>query len=246
MEAAIPSGGAGKSILQQLAEGITMPFWALKVLTIFPITGVIGLNHAAMHNQPLAILKAGSILISAILIQSLIPYYPWFLRKAIVIFSALGPWFMFDIFEVLNPKFLNHGFRLPLNITLEGLTPLQPTDGKWKLNNGMAATIAATFAATGATIVGLMPANIIPASISQNITYFLGGAVVLLAGVAIADNVMAKSPLKAAVPKMTGGGLPPLSHFADKLLISKDESYTFFGVLALVIMGGLITAASKT
>lgn len=245
MEAAIPSGGT-QSILQRLAEGISMPFWTLKVLTIFPVTGLIGLNHAAMQNQPMAMLKAGSILLSAVIIQSLLPYYPSFLRKAIVVFSSLGPWFMFDIFEVLNPNFLNHGFRLPLNITLEGVTPLKPTNGEWKLTNGMAATIAAAFAASGIAIAGLMPANIVPASVSQNITYFLGGAVVLLAGVAIADNFMAKSPIASVMPKMTGGGLPPLSHFADKLLTSKDESYAFFAVLALIVMGGLVTAAFKT
>jgi len=248
MAAAIPSGGAGQTILQQLGVGIPMPFWTLKALTIFPVTGVLGLNHAAMNNQAVALLKAGSLLVSAITIAFLLPYYPWFLRKYIVLFSRLGPWFMFDIFEVLNANFMTHGFRLPLNITLEGLTHSKHTDGRWKLTTAMAASIMATFAASGVAVASYLPANIVPASISQNIALISGGSGVLLGGVALAALFMSKSPATGGFTPlpMTGGGLPPLSHFADKLLSSKDESYAFFAVLALIVLGGVVITASKS
>jgi len=240
------TNGTSQTLFQQFAVGIPMPFWTLKVLTVLPPTGFIGLNHAAMGNQALAILKTGSVVLSVILVTILLPYYPDIMRKYIIYLSYFGPWFMFDILEVFNTGFQAHGFRLPLNITLEGLTANHATSGDWKLTTAMASAIIATFGVSGAVAASFIPADLVPASISNNIALASGGVGLALGGVALMA-MLASSSGTPPVKQSGGGSLPPLSDFADKLLKSKspDESYAFLSVLGLVVMGGMVMAWSK-
>lgn len=254
------------SILQKLANGIPMSKFSLILLAVIPFTGILGMNNAAMGNSSIALLKSSSFLISGGLISFMIQYYPWFLRRPILWFTMLGPWFIFDIFELFDTvKFNTLGFRLPFDIEIPGLTKEPPNqNGNWILTTPLALSIAAAFATSGVAIAKYIPANILPASIGTNIALFSGsagllcgiGAVVLAVSSSAPSATLAANPLSSPmanplVPFAMGGGsgsksLPPLSHFADKLLTSKDESYAFFAVLALVVLGGVTTAAFKT
>jgi hypothetical protein len=267
---ASPSLGSNAtlSILQKLANGIPMTKFSLILLAVIPFTGILGMNNAAMGNSSIALLKSSSFLISGGLITFMIKYYPWFLRRPILWFSMLGPWFIFDIFELFDTvKFNTLGFRLPLDIEIPGLTKEPPNqNGNWILTTPLALSISAALATSGVAIAKYIPANILPASIGTNIALFSGGAGLLcgIGAVVLAVSSSAPSPTLAAnplsspmvnplTPFAVGGGssgggsakgLPPLSHFADKLLTSKDESYAFFAVLALVVMGGLVTSST--
>jgi len=266
-----PVAGASQSFLQQLTTGIPMPYSTLKLLTAFPPTGMLGMNHAALGNQALAFIKAGSVAICILIVTLMLPYYPMQLRKPIVYLSYFGPWFMFDIFEVFNEiPFKRHGFRLPLNFNIEGLTKELPNDGKWKLTTAMLTAIGASLASYGLVITNLIPPSILPASASKYMSIVAGGAGITLGCVAL--GLMLSSSNSTTAPTTTahhapaahaahatpaahpapavhhGGGsvtLPPLSSFADKLIQAKspDESLAFLSTIALIVIGGIATAS---
>jgi hypothetical protein len=264
---AVTGKGTPPSLLQKLATGIDMPYWTLKLLTALPPTGMLGMNHAAMHNQPLAIMKAGSIALCILFITMFLPYYPLNLGRYIIYLSFFGPWFMFDILEVINSvPFKVHGFRLPLNITLEGLTTSKHTfndNQAWKLTTPLLTAILAAFTTSGLVLANLIPANIIPASITNTIAIASGSTGLALGGVALALMVTsatsAVAPAAPAAPArggseppiiQAGGGLatlPPLSSFADKIIQAKspDESLAFLSVIVLIVLGGIFTASTK-
>ena len=244
------------SLFEKLASGIDMPYWTLQLLTALPPTGILGMNHAAMHNQALAIIKAGSIAFSILLVTIFLPYYPAAISKYIIYLSFFGPWFMFDILEVFNSiPFKIHGFRIPLNITLEGLT----TSGKqtfsdssaWKLTTPLLTAILAAFATSGLVLANLIPPNIIPASVTNIISIASGGTGLALSGVALALMLSSAGTPTTLPPMVQAGGgsatLPPLSSFADKLIQAKspDESLAFLSVIVLIVLGGLFTASTK-
>jgi hypothetical protein len=247
--------GNKESIFQQLQNGIPMPFYSLKLLTLFPPTGMLGMNHAALGNQAMAIIKAGSAVILVILVTLLLPYYPRVLHKGIIWLSYFGPWFMFDILEVFSVGFNKHAFRMPLNIVIEGLTKEGPTTGAWKLTTPMATGITTALAASGVLIANLLPPSLVPASMSSNIALIAGGTGATL-GLATVALMMFSAPAPTAAPTLTsvvpqrGGGttsLPPLSSFADKLIQAKspDESLAFLATIALIIFGGITTASLR-
>ena len=252
-------GVPGSSGVSKPMFPIQMPFWTLKALTAFPPTGILGMNHAATHNQALALLKAGSVAMSVLAVTYMLPFYPDSFHKPIIFLSCFGPWFMFDILELIfnEPHFKAHGFRLPLNIELEGLTAGKATTGEWELTSPLAAGIMAALASCGLIIANLIPPTLLPVSISQNVSIVTGSAGVIFGGIALvamlSANKAAPAPAKAHggatdpldVPvTMTGGAsLPPLSQFADKLINAKspDESLAFLSVIGLIVMGGLFT-----
>jgi hypothetical protein len=244
-------GIPGGSVLQRLATGIPMSFTTLKLLTVLPPTGMLGMNHAALGNQALALLKATSVAISIVLVTFLLPYYPYMLHQPIIWLSRFGPWFLFDILEVFNSSFSSHGFRIPLNITIEGLTPERGTDGKWILNTAMASAIMAALATSGVVIANYLPPSLVPASASSTLSTVAGGSGLALGVLAIGLMLTSSSSGTAATQTLTpvvpqhGGGLPPLSSFADKLINAKspDESLAFLSTIAVIIVGGILTAA---
>lgn len=263
---AVTGSGRPPSLLQKLATGIDMPYWTLKLLTALPPTGMLGMNHAATHNQALAIMKAGSIALSVLFITIFLPYYPFNLSKYIIYLSFFGPWFMFDILEVFNSvPFKVHGFRLPLNITLEGLTTSKnksfSDSSAWKLTTPLLTAIIAAFATSGLVLANLVPATIVPASITNIIAIASGSTGLALGGVALALMVSSAVPAAPATPAVARGGseppiiqtggrlatLPPLSSFADKLIQGKspDESLAFLSVIVLIVLGGILTASTK-
>jgi hypothetical protein len=261
ISSAVTGNGTPPSLFQKLASGIDMPYWTLQLLTALPPTGILGMNHAAMHNQALAIIKAGSIAFSILLVTIFLPYYPAVISKYIIYLSFFGPWFMFDILEVFNSiPFKIHGFRIPLNITLEGLT----NSGKqtfsdssaWKLTTPLLTAILAAFATSGLVLANLIPQTIIPASVTNIISIASGGTGLALSGVALALMVSSAGvPVtqvggEAPAVEQAGGGsatLPPLSSFADKLIQAKspDESLAFLSVIVLIVLGGVFTASTR-
>jgi hypothetical protein len=258
-------GVPGSSGVSKPMFPIEMPFWTLKALTAFPPTGILGMNHAAMHNQALALLKAGSVAMSVLAVTYMLPYYPDYFHKPIIFLSCFGPWFMFDILELIfnEPHFKAHGFRLPLNFELEGLTAGKATTGQWELTPALAAGIMAALASCGLILANLIPPTLLPVSVSQNVSIVTGSAGLIFGGLALAAMFAtggsgSKAPPHSTTPPSTGGGdidikmvggasLPPLSQFADKLINAKspDESLAFLSIIGLVVMGGLFTAWSK-
>ena len=229
---------------------IQMPFWTLKALTAFPPTGILGMNHAATHNQALALIKAGSVAISVLAITYMLPFYPDYFHKPIIYLSFFGPWFMFDILEIVfnEPHFKAHGFRLPLNIELEGLTTGKPITGEWELTAPLASGIMAALASCGLIITNLIPPTLLPVSISQNISLVVGSTGAIFGVLAIGSMLYASktapaAPADAAIKQTGGASLPPLSQFADKLINAKspDESIAFLSVIGLIVVGGLVT-----
>jgi hypothetical protein len=254
------------SFLQKLAKGISMGKYSLFLLTFIPFTGVLGMNHAAMGNSSFALLKSSSYLLSGAIISFMLPFYPWFLRTPIVWGTAFGLWWLFDILEFIDKATFDEvGFRLPLKMEIPGLKQDPPNkDGNWTLTTPLALSITAALATSGVAVANYIPANILPANIAQYMSLIsvstgvlLGIGAIFLAVTTTGATAGALGP--SAVPNplimgssfspMVGGGdtLPPLSYFAGKLLKSKsaDESYAFFSVIALVILGGVATAWSK-
>jgi len=241
------------SIIQRLTKGIPMSYLTLKVLTAFPPTGMLGMNHAALGNQALALIKAASVAVSILVVTFLSPYYPTWLASLFIGLSAFGPWFFFDILEVFNPSFSTKGFRVPLNITIEGLTEYKnPPYGSWKLTLPMGTAIMATLATSGVVLANYLPPSILPASSASMLSNVAGGTGFALGAVALGLMITSSSPASvatgaftSAVPTQGGGGLPPLSSFADKLISAKspDESLAFLSTIAVIIMGGIATAA---
>jgi hypothetical protein len=234
---------------QKLINGITIPYIGLVILTLLPPTGMIGLNHSVLNNQALAFMKAGSTAACLVVINFLLPYYPSYLRESMLWLSYFGPWYIFDIIQVINSvQFKKFGFKLPLNIEMKELfTPHTGEYGEWTLNTTTFSVILTACSSYLFLLNKLLPPGIIPSDIQANINVGTGGAAVGFTAVAIIAMLFSKPPVTSEAPQTGGGSLPPLSEFADKLLKSKspDESYAFFSVIALIVFGGLATAWSK-
>lgn len=243
-----PVGASPLSTLQMLSNGIKVPYEGLVALTIIPPTGMIGLNHAAMNNQPVAFLKAASIPLCIMAITFLLPYYPAIpmLKQIVLALSYFGPWFMFDVMQILDrAKFKAHGFKFPLDIEVPVLLENKPTDGSWLLNTSLGAAIVAALSAYSAILINFLPSGLLSSDATKNIGYATGGLGAVFAVIAVGSMLTSKPAAPPAV--MKGGGLPSLSSFADKLLKSKspNESYAFLSILALVVLGGGVLAWSK-
>ena len=100
--------------LQTLLTGIPLSGMAgyvtLMILTVFPITGVAGLNLVAV-NQPLnAFFKLFSVGISILLMVFIAPFLPLSLQQSkwLTVLAGLGPWYMFDIIQMILYTDFNH------------------------------------------------------------------------------------------------------------------------------------------
>lgn len=250
---ALSSLSSGGSFLSYLQGGINMPKIALIALTLFPPTGIIGLNWIAVGNSPIAFIKAISFVIISFAIIFLTPFYPFFAPyKVISALTLFGPWYAYDVLQILDKSFDEDGFTLP--IPIEGL-PAQgklDADGKWKLTLPLGSMIVATLLASGFAI-----ADYLPNSMQTYFKYASAGGGTLFTGIAAVSGLTSTTPVGGGVTPSTttvlqGGGsrdLPPLSTFINKLRYKKtksaSEALAFFSILGIIVFGGIITNVFK-
>jgi hypothetical protein len=194
----------------------------------------------------------------------------WFSR----VFSF---WYIFDICEITRSKedfvkgtntgfkdengkdIYKNGFRLPFNINITELnTPCVDKEASWLLTPSLISLIIGALSSAGFLIMNYIPAGLIPVSVLQTLNYATGGTTITsilfsfilnsnTPPVVNSCNPPSEMVMQSPSSKQTGGGLPPLSSFADKLLKSKssDESYAFFSVIGIVLLGGFFIGWSK-
>jgi len=251
----IPSTGLG--VLQGLLTGFQLKgmigYVTLLMLTIFPITGLAGLNLVAV-GQPLnAFLKVFSIGASLILMTILSPYMPIFLQGPYLNWlAAIGPWYMFDVIQMLHyAEFNANGFEPIIPI------PYLPSGGgkgsAWLLNITFLNILFATIAASGQVLAFALPTFTIGgvslASIGNYVS--IGGASLL--GASFLGSIAATSfaPALGSTKPLTGGGLPPLSSFVDKLNSEQlqqggGSDKSFLMVLGLITLIGLTLGLARS
>ncbi len=240
-----------------MAGGMRMEKFTLILLTLFPPTALAGLNHQAIGNTVGALLKVGSYLVSTLWAIRLMGIYSGVITKVLAAALFLGPWFVFDIMEIMmNPEFPKQGFRPPLPIP--GYPPPKPTDGSWLLTPTLVSLILALLPsyALGATgIVNQFFPGAVGGDTQKYLGYATGGAAVLGAAFAVMSaNKAPAAPIPAAPTTQMGGGgtkpLPPLSSFAKGLMQSSspkafEESKAFLGLLGVIITGGVALSMAR-
>jgi hypothetical protein len=245
---------------QFLTGGIRMEKMTLILLTLFPATGLAGLNLQAVQNTTGALLKVASYLVSSLYAIRLMRVYPGILTKVLSAFLFLGPWFVFDCMEILvKPDFPKEGFRPPIPIT--GYPPATPTDGSWTLTPTLVSLIGALLPAYALGSTGILNSffpGLVGGDIQKYMGYAVGGTAVLGAGFAMfaANKAPAPAALSAApaafvpqaAPQMGGG--KPLSAFAKEMMRSASpqafqESKAFLGILGFVIAGGIALGVAR-
>jgi hypothetical protein len=295
-QAQVAQAPAPPSLFSQLQSSFSnntapkkMTYNTLRLLTVFPPTGALGLNYVALNNPIVAAIKAASTLVVTFFIRYLLQFHPPIIQESIIWFSGiLSFWYLFDICEIMRSKeefvkgintgfkdelgkdIFKNGFRLPFNINITELnTPCVDKDASWLLTSSLISLIVATLSSAGFLIMNYIPAGLIPANVLQTINYATGGTTMasILFSFILNSNTppvvnscnppseMLQPPIAkggglpplSSFSKQVGGGLPPLSSFADKLLTSKssDESYAFFSVIGIVLLGGFFIGWSK-
>ena len=268
-----------------------MTYNTLRLLTVFPPTGALGLNYVALNNPIVAAIKAASTLGIAFFIRYILQFHPPIIQESITWFSSiLSLWYLFDICEIIRSKenfvkgintgfkdengkdIFKNGFRLPFNIDIIELnTPCVDKEASWLLTPSLISLIIATLSSAGFIIMNYIPASLIPPNVLQTVNYATSGTTAVSVFLSFILNnstppvvnscnppsemlmsspVIAKGgglPPLSSFSKQTGGGLPPLSSFADKLLKSKssDESFAFFSVVGIILLGGFFIGWSK-
>jgi hypothetical protein len=242
---------------QFAAGGMRMEKFTLILLTLFPPTGLAGLNLQALQNTAGTLLKVGSYLVSTLWAIRLMSIYPGVLTSLLGAALFLGPWFIFDCMEILmNPDFEKQGFRSPLPIP--GYPPPKPTDGSWLLTPTLVSIILALLPsyALGATgIVNQFFPGAVSGDTQKYMGYAVGGTAVL--GAAFSMFSANKAPVApiggTAVPQLGGSRraeLPPLSSFAKGLMRSTspeafEESKVFLGLLGVIVTGGIALSMAR-
>jgi hypothetical protein len=178
---ATPEGKSAPKAPWDFDNETTKGKYAIRLLSMFPPTGLLGLNHVALGNTELALLKSGSLVLTTFLIISIKQYYPVFFMpvfRFLLPFLSLGPWYMFDFLESFNPNFnSNKGFRLP--ITLEAELDKYYADkykSTWTLTTPLIAGIFASCAGFIAVILQYVPTSMISPTYKSYMTYGTGGA----------------------------------------------------------------------
>lgn len=240
---------------QFLTGGIRMEKITLILLTLFPATGLAGLNLQAVQNTTGALLKVASYLVSSLYAIRLMRVYPGVLTKILSAALFLGPWFVFDCLEILvKPDFEKEGFRPPIPIT--GYPPAAPTDGSWILTPTLVSVITALLPAYALGSTGILNSffpGLVGGDTQKYIGYAMGGTAVLGAGFAMFAANKAPAPAPAALPaplvSQAGGG-KPLSAFAKEMMRSASpqafqESKAFLGLLGFVVAGGIALGIAR-
>ena len=263
LEAATKSSIAPISFLTQLQQGFPMPKIALIALTLFPPTGIIGLNWIAVGNSSIAFIKALSFVFITFTMIFLMPFFPAFIPyKIISIITLFGPWWAYDIIQVLDKTFDTEGFILPLPIKDLPAQGKLDENGKWKLTLPLGSMIIATIIASGIAI-----ADYVPSSMQTYVTYASAGGGTLFTSIAAisgltstpASTILGSTTLGSTTLGSTttstllqGGGskeIPPLSAFVDQLRYKKtkstDEAFAFFSILGIIVLGGIATTVFK-
>ena len=247
---ALKIGTSGGSFLSKLQAGIPMPKIALILLTLFPPTGIIGLNWVAVGNSPIAFMKAISFVFITFTMIFLTPFFPAFAPlRLISMITYFGPWYAYDVIQILDKSFDTDGFGLPLPIKEVPAIGTLNKDGKWLLTMPLASMIIATLLASGFAIK-----EFLPDSMKTYFTYASAGGGTLFTGIAAVSGLTSTTPA-TTVPTTTvlqGGGskeMPPLSTFINQLRYKStktaDEALAFFAILAIIVLGGIATTVFK-
>ncbi len=220
----------------------------LQLLTVFPFTGLAGLNWFAVGQPITGILKVmtfGAGLLYGVLFQKL---FPSLLSRGASLAMSAGPWYIFDSLQVLfDPAFRDNGFQSP--IPIEGLPVGGGVDGKWTLTFPLIGMILATLAASGIAIAQYLPSDLVPPETKKYLDYASTGGGILLGGLGLIGAFMMAKPTTAAAVRgegasastflaslapvvpaatapQTGGAkkLPPLSTFVEDLLDRSDAN----------------------
>ena len=251
------------SLFQRLQAGIPMPKSALIALTLFPPTGIIGLNWAAVGNSTVAFMKVASYAVTSLTVLFMSQYSSLVSPRIISVVAILGPWFMFDVLQILSKEFDQQGFILPLEST--AFPAGDGKEGKWSLTLPVASLILSTLFASGLVAANVIPAGILSNDFQKYISYASGGGSTIFATIGTVAGMMSTTsggggapvatttvePMTMA-PTQTGGGssLPPLSLFIDQMISqnskSAEESLAFFSILAIIVLGGFMTTVFKT
>ena len=152
-----PTGILG--MFQNLLTGFPLSgmlgYITLLFLTVFPVTGIAGLNLVAVGEPITAFLKLSSVAISLLLMTFLTPYLPLFIQGGWLIWIAgLGPWYIFDVLQMIEfGDFNKNGFV--------SLIPLAPSGGgkgsEWRLTSTFVNLLFATLAGSGQILPALFP-----------------------------------------------------------------------------------------
>lgn len=128
----------------------------LQLLTAFPATGIAGLNHIAVGQPLVALLKVLSYGVGVLYGVYLNIYYPGTFASWVTALMALGPWYIFDSLQVLfDSNFNDTGFENPISI--EGLPKGGGKKGVWTLTMPLVSLILAALAASGFAVAQLIP-----------------------------------------------------------------------------------------
>ena len=243
-----------------LNNGIPMPKFVLFLLTIFPPTGIIGLNLSAINNVVGTIMKALSYGIGILWGMYFYRLYPSTISKVISILMFIGPWYLFDIISILDNPFI--GFRSPIIIPgypeISEYKDIANPDGTWTLSPTLLGIIMTTIPAGIAGGTGIA-SYFSPSSVSDDtkkyINYTTIGMGALIGGIGLYSMFQTPATAAAAAPLVQGGGgrsrVPSLSEIAKDLARPIDarnnaESQSFLGILAIVFLGGLAIAVTRS
>jgi len=202
----------------------------LLFLTVFPITGIAGLNLVAVGEPITAFLKLSSVGISILVMTFLAPYLPLFIQGSWLLWlTGLGPWYIFDVLQMVDfGDFNKNGFV--------SLIPLAPSGGgkgsAWRLTSTFVNIFLATLAGSGQLLPALFPGFSIggtsASTIGNTLSIVSGSALGIsavgsLAAVALGPSVAPASVVAALAPKLGGGGkVVTLTEMMDTL--SKTDS----------------------
>lgn len=228
--------------------GYPMGKLTLQLLTIFPPTGLLGINLSAA-GMPLAALAKGAVFgVGAILAVLVNAFYAPFAAKAFTyLMFLLPPWYLFDIIQIcLDDSFNYNGFQPPLPIKEVQNMMGGGKGGTWYLTPS---SISLILGATGAAGLGIA-AQLVPGGLGPITQYAAIGGGSLLGIGGIAGALMSKPAASAPGPPIQGGGgrLPPLSSFAKdltKTVETNSDSIAFLGILGIVVFGGLSLSLTR-
>jgi hypothetical protein len=246
-------GSRISSFTSSLKNGIKLPKVLLILLTVFPPTGIIGLNWLAVGNSFIAFMKAISFVFITFIILFITPYFPIYVPlRLISAISYFGPWYLFDVLTIVfNKNFDTKGFTLPIPVKEIPANGTLDSEGKWTLTLTLASLIFASCFASGFLLEKYIPSSW---QIKNYFVYASAGGSSLFTGIAAISGLSSASstPVQSTTPPVLTGGsrdLPPLSEFINKLKYKKtqsnDEALAFFSILGIIIIGGFGTSILK-